>query len=265
MFQKISIIGAGTIGSIFTKYVSKTFPNANIFVCDRSEEKLIDLKKDYANLETCTDLAELPTDLDLIILAIKPQDFSNVAKAIKEKLTDKTVIVSVLAGTSIEKIANELGTQKIVRTMPNTAVRIGQGVLAWLKTEAVENETMNEVSKFLESMGFLFPCQNEEQIDKVTAIAGSGPAYVFYTLENFIKSAIELGFVEKESINLVKNTFFGATELLKQDFSPEKLKQQVMSKGGTTEAAINSLEESDFSSIWQKAIKAAYQRAKDLS
>ncbi|MDP3970330.1 MAG: pyrroline-5-carboxylate reductase [bacterium] len=261
---KILIIGGGTIGSILIEgSISLTNPD-NVIVADRNPNNATKLQKEF-RIKAIPLAANLAENADIIMLAIKPQDFLSVASALNNQAKNK-LIISVMAGISMVKIKQSLGSTKIVRTMPNTPARIGMGMTVWTATEEVTTDEREFVERLLISFGKQMHVDSDLMIDKATAVSGSGPAYVFLFAEQLMNAAQELGFDEKQATLLIEQTIRGTGELLHETPElPATLRQQVTSKGGTTEAAIESLPKSELQAAWTKAMATAFQRAKELS
>ncbi len=260
--KKISIIGSGVMGTIFLKAALETNQGSEIIITDRSEEKLEEIHKEHPQVITSTDNVQAIKDADLIILAVKPQSFSELGKEIQGNINKDALVVSVMAGIGLEEIQNTLGTNDIVRTMPNLGARVGKSMTVWTCTDGVDREI---VTKLLKSIGQELFVENEEMIDKATAVSGSGPGFFYHIMEEWTKATIDLGFSEAEAQQLLLATIDGANELWQKEKDASDLKSQVASKGGTTEAGLNILKESNIDQILQKTLQAALSRAKELS
>ncbi len=173
--------------------------------------------------------------------------------------------LSVAAGIRSDSIANWLGTQRIVRSMPNTPALIGKGITALFARSGVSAADRTQVEQVIATTGESLWVSDETQLDAVTALSGSGPAYVFFFLEAMTQAGTEMGLAREQAYRLAVSTFAGAAELARasQD-PPEVLRQRVTSKGGTTYAAITSLEQDDVQALFVKALHAAERRAKEL-
>lgn len=265
MFTSITIVGAGVMGSAICKQARQHFQSTQITVCDTNEEKLHQLTTEIPNLIGQANLEKATSGADLIILATKPQQFSDVATIIKNTASDNVIILSIMAGISTKTISEQTGLKQVVRTMPNTPLQLGKGVTGWYATAALSSDNKKTIISFLETFGLALECKIEDEINKITAISGSGPAYFFYATECLMEAAKKLGFNDLDAKNLALHTLFGAAAMLEKNPDPQILKQNVMSKGGTTEAAIASFENSHFLEAWQTATEQAYQRALELS
>lgn len=263
MFSTIAVIGAGVMGSLLVEKCVSFFSDAKIIVCDHSLERLSALQLRFPNITVTTDAARAAGMADCIFLAVKPQSFMDLAGVVSGSLTSDKLCISVMAGVPVKKIVTACGATKVIRTMPNTPARIGKGVIGMFANGSVSSDEQSIIKDFFQHLGLVFHCEQEDEVDKLTAISGSGPAYVYYTMECLVASAKELGFSESQALQIVKATFAGAIKLAEND-DPANLRAQVTSKGGTTEAAIRVFDERDMKSIWQSAVLASYERATEL-
>ncbi len=237
---------------------AKLFRASDITVADLSEQKLATLKRKL-KVKTTTDNATAVLNADYILLAVKPQ---HVEFACSSWQTDQTVL-SILAGTTIARLKKLTGSKKIIRAMPNTPAQIGAGISGWVATKAVKNKTL--VRKILSATGAEVELTNEKQIDAVTAISGSGPAYFFAFAEALTAAGTKLG-LGKNAASFASQTFFGAAKLAEAsglDF--QTLRGNVTSKGGTTAAALLEFKKQKLSKTVEKATKAAHRRSQELA
>ena len=212
-------------------------------------------------------LAAAASDLsaaDLVVWAVKPQVFKEAAQ-LSQAHVGRALHLSVAAGIGSESIAQWLGTDRIVRAMPNTPALIGKGMTALYSRAAVSLAEREQISQTLAATGELLWVEKEAQLDAVTALSGSGPAYVFYFLEAMVDAGVALGLSREQAYALALGTFGGATALASQsDESPAVLRQRVTSKGGTTYAAITSMERDQVKEKFMHAMTAACSRAAEL-
>ena len=198
-------------------------------------------------------------------MAVKPQDFKQLSSEIKTFLNAERVILSVMAGISIEAMQKELGVSKIVRSMPNIPTQIGEGMTVFCASNAVDRKELFIVQNLINTTGKSIYIEKEEMLNAATAVSGSGPAYVFYFMQAMIESAVKLGFSPSEAEFLVSQTFFGSVQLQNRSkLSNEAWIQRVASKGGTTEAALSVFNFLGMSDIVIKAIDSANLRAVEL-
>jgi pyrroline-5-carboxylate reductase len=201
---------------------------------------------------------------ELVVWAVKPQLFAEAA-APCAAFVGGAMQLSVMAGIRSDTIARASRSQRVVRAMPNTPALIGQGIAGLYARDAVGAAERAAVEQVLASTGELLWVAREDDLDAVTALSGSGPAYVFYFIEAMMQAAADMGLSEDQGRRLALATFAGATALARQsDEAPALLRERVTSKGGTTHAAISSLEASGVKAAFVKAVRAAQQRAREL-
>jgi len=261
---KVGIIGFGNMGSALAKQLIKK--GYQVFVFDRDIKKT----KNLSSIIVTLDNLSLVKEVQVVILAVKPQDFEIVLREIKAGLKTQ-LIISIAAGITTTYIENLLGKVKIIRVMPNMPAQIGKGILGLCKGRFATLEDVNLAKEILSSTGKVFVFEEEEMLDKVTAISGSGPAYLCYYIiknkkNNFIEklkeAAKNIGFSQDLAEEFSQVTTEGTLALLKEkNLSPEELIKKVASKGGTTEAALKVLEEGG---SLEEAVKAALRRSKEL-
>ncbi len=200
----------------------------------------------------------------LVVWAIKPQTFKQAA--LQACLhTAGALHLSVAAGIRSDSIANWLATQRIVRSMPNTPALIGKGMTALFARAGVTAADRSLVEQVIATTGESLWVEQEKQLDAVTALSGSGPAYVFFFLEAMTRAGVEMGLSAQQAHRLAVGTFAGASELARTSDEPvEVLRQRVTSKGGTTHAAITSMEQDRMQALFIKALHAACRRAAEL-
>jgi pyrroline-5-carboxylate reductase len=204
------------------------------------------------------------TSASLVVWAVKPQMFSQAAAPCAAHV-GAALQLSVMAGLRSDAIAAAIGTDRVVRAMPNTPALIGSGIAGLYARAGATAADRSLVEQVLRSTGALLWVDDEADLDAVTALSGSGPAYVFYFIEAMMQAAREMGLSDEQGRQLALATFAGATELASRSSdAPEVLREQVTSKGGTTHAAISSLEAARVKDAVVKAIRAAQQRAREL-
>jgi pyrroline-5-carboxylate reductase len=200
----------------------------------------------------------------MVVWAVKPQTFKDAAAQARDH-TAKALHLSVAAGIRSDSIAAWLGTGRIVRSMPNTPALVGKGMTALFARPDVSAADCSLVEQAIATTGDSLWVQEEKQLDAVTALSGSGPAYVFFFIEAMIRAGVEMGLSAQQSRTLALGTFVGASELARaSDDPPEVLRQRVTSKGGTTYAAITSMEQDQVQALFVKAMHAANTRAAEL-
>jgi pyrroline-5-carboxylate reductase len=265
--KKIAIVGAGSMsealisGMIKNKFIA----SQNIWITNRSDNlKLAKLQEKYS-ISTTYDLEQLLTDIDMVILAVKPKDARAAMESIKRYVTENTLLVTVLAGVSIRTI-EELADLKfaIVRAMPNTSATIGKSATALAHNQSTTSEQVELVNKMFETIG-LTRFIEEKHLDAVTGLSGSGPAYFYYLVEAMEKSAVEIGLEPVLAKELIVQTLLGTAEMLTKSEKPSyQLRHEVTSPGGTTEAGIRVLEQHQVQQAFIQCIKEATTQSKKL-
>lgn len=203
----------------------------------------------------------------LVVWAVKPQSFAEAALQARPHLGDVggPLHLSVAAGIPSQSIADWLGCERVVRGMPNTPALIGKGIAGLFARPAVTADDRQRVQEVMDCTGQWLWLEQEAQLDAVTAISGSGPAYVFYFLEAMTEAGAQMGLSRSQAYQLAMATFSGAAELARtSNDSAAELRQKVTSKGGTTYAAITAMDESRVATLFIKALHAARQRATEL-
>jgi len=260
----IAFIGGGNMASaIIAGLIRQDTPAATFEVVEPFAEARERLARDFgivAQAEAGAALARC----ELVVWAVKPQSFAEAAQPVRGLVPD-ALHLSVAAGIPSASIARWLGTERVVRAMPNTPALVGQGMTGLFAREAVDAAGRKRVEQVLGATGELLWVEAEEALDAVTAISGSGPAYVFYFIEALTEVGIELGLTPEQAHQLAVGTFSGATALAASASEPPAvLRERVTSKGGTTYAAITSMENADVAGKIKAAARAAHQRAREL-
>lgn len=244
-----------------------TSPNIkgkDLMIYDTNYDVTNKLKKD-SRFRVFDDLEPALKKAHVIFLAVKPYHSEELFAQMKPYLNDQQLIVSLMAGVTIDFIQECTGLSKIVRAMPNLAAKVNKGVTAFTESENVSLIERSAIRDLLDSTGVAIHVKDETYINKSTGISGSGPAYVFYFMQSMLEAAQNMGFSPKDSKILVCNTFEGAVQLFKEsDLAPSGWIERVASKGGTTEAAIESMEGNNINALIKKAAFAAFERAVEL-
>lgn len=235
-----------------------------LMIFDVLPEKIIALNKMekfdvYENIEDCLPKA------DVVFIAVKPYHSEELFEKIKPMVNNEQVFVSLMAGVTIQTIQRGLGIEKVVRTMPNLPAQVGKGITSYTASKEVSRLELLMVRNLLDTTGESIKVKNENFIDASTGISGSGPAYVFYFMQSMMEAALKMGFSENDSKALVSNTFEGAVELFnRNDLSPNLWMERVASKGGTTRAALDSMDDNNVKELIKEAAYAAFDRAVEL-
>lgn len=207
-----------------------------------------------------------PGPADIVVLAIKPQSFQQAAADARQFVGPDTLVLSVMAGVTLSGLSQVMGAERVIRAMPNTPGRIGQGVTAYVASSACTPEDRRLVEQVLEPLGSVEPIAAERLMDVVTAVSGSGPAYVFMLAEVLAAAAEQEGLDKDVAMRLASRTVAGAGALMSETGeNPNTLRKQVTSPGGTTEAALDVLGAADgLGLLLRRAVSAAAQRSRDL-
>ncbi|RYX96759.1 MAG: pyrroline-5-carboxylate reductase [Comamonadaceae bacterium] len=262
--RKIAFIGGGNMASaIVGGLIRQGTPPANIQIIEPLEAQRATLRQAFgAEVHDAPGLTL--AHAELVVWAIKPQTFKDAALQTRFH-TKNALHLSVAAGIRSDSIARWLGTQRIVRSMPNTPALVGQGMTALFAREAVTEGDRAFVEQVIATTGEHVWLDDENHLDAVTALSGSGPAYVFYFIEAMVEAGIDMGLTRAQARKLAVGTFTGSSALAKaSDEAPEVLRARVTSKGGTTYAAITSMEQDRVKMLFMRAIHAAKQRAREL-
>jgi pyrroline-5-carboxylate reductase len=264
--MKVLVIGAGNMGLTYAEGMASSplLSKHKLRIFDTDPKKIETLRQQpqfevYDTLDDCLPKA------DLVFIAVKPFHSEDLFKKMKPMLNDEQIFVSLMAGVTIQTIQEHLGQNKVVRTMPNLPAQVGKGVTSYTESEEVSKVELLMVRNLLDTTGTSIHVETENFIDASTGISGSGPAYVFYFMQSMLEAALKMGFSDYDSKVLVSNTFEGAIELFNQnDISPKSWIAKVASKGGTTQAAIDSMDDNNVKQLIQDAAYAAFDRAVEL-
>ena len=260
----IAFIGGGNMASaIIGGLLKRGTPAASLAVVEPFEEQRHKLEAQFGVQTHAAPTAAL-TSAALVVWAVKPQMFKDAA--LQTRFHTKAALhLSVAAGIRSDSIAHWLGTEHVVRAMPNTPALVGKGMTALFARPSVSRTGRDIVNQVIKTTGDHIWLDDESQLDAVTALSGSGPAYVFYFIEAMIEAGVVMGLSREQSHKLAIGTFVGASALAKASDEPiEILRARVTSKGGTTHAAITSMEQDNLKTQFVRAMMAARQRAKEM-
>lgn len=266
--QQIGFIGGGNMASsLIGGLVSNGYPADNITVSDLDANKLAYLS-DTFGVNNTQDSNQLVLQADILVLAVKPQHMQSVADIIKTSVQKKKpVVVSIAAGIRINALQRWLGGKlPVVRCMPNTPALVKAGATGLFANEEVKEDQKDQVESLLRAVGVTVWLAEEGDLDAVTALSGSGPAYFFMVMEALEAAAIEAGLDQKTAQLLTQETALGAAKMaLESSESAAVLRQRVTSAGGTTERALGVMEERGLQGIFREAVLAAKERSVELS
>ena len=261
--KKIGLIGCGNMGSAILAGLihNRIAHSSQITVCDGIVGKMNSLARRFSVKKTKSN-SELVRQAEIILLAVKPQDLNSLAGEIRSYLTSKHVVISILAGTPIQKLKRILGSKpQIVRAMPNLGAQVSESITVVTGS----SKTLQLAQIIFSGCGQVISV-SEKYFDLITGVSGSGPAYFFLLMELLAKAAEQNGISKQIARLLAVQTAVGAAKLAQQSKEhPETLRQQVTSKKGTTDAALRYLEKKKFGPTFLKAINQAVKRARELS
>ena len=262
--QHIAFIGGGNMASaIIGGLIRQGMKPDQITVVEPFAETAAKLHQDFGITALPTASAEL-LQATLVVWAVKPQIFSQAAEPVMSH-TRAALHLSVAAGIRTDSITRWVGTDRVVRCMPNTPALVGQGITGLFACPSVTPQDQTLVEQVIGTTGQFIWVQQESQLDAVTALSGSGPAYVFYFLEAMTEAGVGMGLSPGQAYQLAVATFSGAASLAAASTeSPEVLRQRVTSRGGTTYAALTAMEAAGIKPAFVKAMQAAEQRAREL-
>jgi pyrroline-5-carboxylate reductase len=265
--MKWAVLGCGQMSSalVLGALGEKEGPHESKFYCfDPLLKNAVALNKSIGDGHFHT-LGDVPKS-DIYLIGCKPQHFEELAEFLRPRLPSEAVVLSIMAGVSIETIRKNLECENhVIRLMPNRAALVGQGVHAVYHTPHINGDIISEVMDFLNASGDVFVFDSEDMIDKATGISGSGPAYLFLLAELMANKLSSAGISRRTSNLMVAKTLQGATTMLEQNpHDAPELRKSITSKGGVTQAALEVFEAGGFDQLVSSALDAAYLRAKEL-
>lgn len=236
----------------------------DVSISDVSQPRLDQLREELG-VFTSTDNLEVANRGEIIVLSVKPQTLSAIMEELSGKINPRSLVFSIIAGKKMETLVAGFKHQAVVRAMPNTPAQIGKGMTVWAATRDVTAAQRTNAEAIVMVMGKGIYAGYESYLDLVTAVSGSGPAYVFLFMEALMSAALEIGMPEEMAKTLVYQTLLGSAEYAKASAKDlAELRRNVTSPGGTTAAALKVFEEGGFTPLVRKAVAAAYLRAQEL-
>jgi len=271
MIKKIIIafIGPGVMAEAMLSGIikNKLTDPYNILTAGPLEDRNKELKDKYG-IRPFSDNNKAAALADVVILSVKPQRLGKVLEGLRGSVKKDTLVLSIIAGASIAKISSILKHNKIVRSMPNTPAQIGKGITVWCCSPEVNEDQKNIARAILGSFGHEIFVEEEDYLDKATALSGTGPAYVYLFMEAMIDAGVHLGFSRRIAEKLVTETLRGSVDYYDKNGLGSRhvasLRNQVTSPGGTSAEALYYLEKAGFRTAISRAIWAAYQRSLEL-
>ena len=263
---RIAFIGAGNMAaSLIGGLRAKGLQAQQIRASDPGEETRARVSAEHG-IETFADNAQAIDGADVVVLAVKPQAMKAVCEAIRPSLKPEQLVVSIAAGITCASMNNWLGAQPIVRCMPNTPALLRKGVSGLYATAEVSAEQRDQAQTLLSAVGLAVWLEQEQQLDAVTAVSGSGPAYFFLLIEAMTAAGVKLGLPQDIAEQLAEQTALGAAQMaVSSDVDAAELRRRVTSPGGTTQAAIESFQAGGFEALVEKALGAAAHRSAEMA
>ncbi len=267
--DSIGFIGGGNMAcSIIGGLIADGRPAQSIRVSDPNESQISNINQRWPGVQTTTRNTDVAGQADVVVLAVKPQVLQAVARELSAALQAKRpLVISIAAGVRERDLGRWLGGNlAIVRCMPNTPALVRSGATGLYANSAVSPAQRDSAESILRAVGLTLWFEQEEALDAVTAVSGSGPAYFFFVMEAIEQAGVELGLSREAARLLSLETAFGAAKLaLESRDDAATLRKRVTSKGGTTERAIAELEQGGLRALFQKALAAAAQRSRELA
>ncbi|MBL0309381.1 MAG: pyrroline-5-carboxylate reductase [Bacteroidetes bacterium] len=264
--MKVLIAGAGNMGTTYARsfLASRFIVPEDLFLLDRMVGGEAQVKE-VPRTNIFSAAGAYISQADIIILAVKPQDFPGLAAQLKPFIQADQLILSIMAGIQMAQVMQALGATKVVRSMPNLPAQIGMGMTVFTSSPAMDKKELFIIQNLINTTGKSVYVEDENMLDAATAVSGSGPAYVYYFMQAMINAAAQMGFSPSQAELLVNQTFMGAVHLHNQSqLTCNEWIKRVASKGGTTEAALHVLGNNEVNTKIELALQAALQRAGDL-
>ncbi|MBC8252837.1 MAG: pyrroline-5-carboxylate reductase, partial [Ardenticatenia bacterium] len=240
-------------------------PAEHIIASDIRAERGEQLAERYRVSPTQDNVAAV-TDSDIVVLSVKPQFVGEIFEDLgQEVIKPNAMVLSIVAGTTIDRIAKGLNHQAVVRVMPNMPAQVGMGMSVWTATSAISEKQRQQAKTILTALGEEIYVNHEDYLDMATALSGTGPTYVFLVMEALIDAGVHMGFSRHVAEQLVLQTMGGAVEFARASRRhPAELRNMVTSPGGTSAEALYQLEKGGLRTVISKAVWAAYQKSKYL-
>jgi pyrroline-5-carboxylate reductase len=263
---KICFIGAGAMATamIAGLYKQEMIKPDNIIASDPYPGQLEKLAERY-HIQTTADNLTAVKGRDIIVLSVKPQNLDEIGEDLRGHIPPDALVLSIIAGATVAKIGRALHHYRVIRVMPNTPARVGQGMSVWMATDDVNDTQRQQAQAILAALGEEIYVDKEDYLDMATALSGTGPAYVFMFMEAFIDAGVHMGFQRRIAEQLVFKTIEGSVAFARDSARhPAELRNMVTSPGGTTADALYELEKGGFRTVLSKAIWAAYKKSQRL-
>lgn len=265
--MRVLIAGYGNMGKTYAhSFISSRFIQpTDLYVLDHKRPADSDNLKGLITGNIHTTPGAYISTCDIVLLAVKPQDFALLANQIRPYIKAEQILFSMMAGITISAITEQLNNSKVVRAMPNLPAQIGMGMTVFTSSPEIDKKELFIMQNLINTTGKSVYVESESMIDAATAVSGSGPAYVYYFMQAMIDAGVQMGFTPAQAELLVNQTFMGAVHLHNQsDYTCNEWIQKVASKGGTTEAALKVFSSNNLDNSIGLGLNAALIRAKQL-
>ena len=264
--KRLAFLGGGTMGEAIIRGLLERHlvPPSRVTVTGPRRERRAELAKQFG-VRALASNAEAARAAHVVVLSVKPQVLAGVMKELRGKLRRDQLVISIVAGATLRSLRHGLAHEAIVRSMPNTPAQIGMGVTVWTSTEDVTADQRELATVILGALGEVLHAEVEEDVDRATALSGTGPSYVFLLMEALVDAGVHLGFSRRVSEELVLRTVEGSAAFARASGRHlAELRNQVTSPGGTSAAAVYELEKGALRTVLSRAVYAAYRRTKEL-
>jgi pyrroline-5-carboxylate reductase len=264
--EQLAFIGCGAMAEAMVRglLAKELVTPEQIVASNPREQRVQDLIDRYA-IRATTSNRDAASGASIVVLAVKPQFFGEVVEDLASALDPSTLVLTIVAGVKMKRVADALATPKVVRVMPNTPGQIGRGISVWTATGAVADAEYDRTRAILSALGIEVYVTHEDELDMATALSGTGPTYVFLFMEALIDAGVHMGFSRRVATRLVSETILGSVEYAASTTDHlAKLRNQVTSPGGTSAEAIYELERGRLRTVLTDAVWAAYRRSVQL-
>jgi pyrroline-5-carboxylate reductase len=263
---KLGLIGCGFMGeAVLSAALARGLVVADdVRVAEINDQRREQMAAKYG-VRASAEPSEAIGGSDVVVFAVKPQEFSGIAPGLSGKLVLGQAVVSIMAGVPISKIQRALSHASLVRAMPSTLASIGEAITVWTATVGVDEEARQQAAALLGVLGREIYVDDEKYLDMATALSGSGPGFVFLLIEAFIDAGVHIGFRRDVAEALVVQTFLGSAKYVQTTGRhPAQLRNEVTSPAGTTAAGLFALEDAGVRTAILDAVEAAFERSKEL-
>jgi pyrroline-5-carboxylate reductase len=264
--ERLAFIGCGAMAEAMVKglLVQELVSPEQIVASNPRQERVQELVDRYA-IRATTSNREAASGASIVNVAVKPQFFGEVVEDLESALDPSTLVLTIVAGVKMKRVADGLATPKVVRVMPNTPGQIGRGISVWTATGAVDDAEYDRTRAILSALGSEVYVTHEDELDMATALSGTGPTYVFLFMEALVDAGVHMGFSRRVATRLVSETILGSVEYAASTTDHlAKLRNQVTSPGGTSADAVYQLERGRLRTVLTDAVWAAYRRSVQL-